>query len=91
MLESGAKMTKMTSEEDREAGAQNAGTENEASVGVGGSELNEPCWSVVSFESVAVHGLTYAEARSWLEKLQKQNVVGLCIVTDQAASRFSGQ
>lgn len=88
MLESGAKMTKMTSEEERDAGAQNAGTENEAG---GGSELNEPCWSVVSFESVAVHGLTYAEARSWLEKLQEQDVVGLCIVTDEAASRFSGQ
>jgi hypothetical protein len=85
-------MTKMTSEEEKDAGAQNAGTESEASGGGGsGSELNEPRWSVVSFESVAVHGLTYAEARSWLEKLQKQNVSGLCVVTDEAASRFSGQ
>ncbi|MDQ3800487.1 MAG: hypothetical protein M3384_13645 [Acidobacteriota bacterium] len=80
----------MTSEEEKEAGAHNTETENEVSGG-GGSELNEPCWSVVSFESVAVHGLTYAEARGWLEKLQKQNVAGLCIVTDEAASRFAGQ
>lgn len=91
MLESGAKMTKMTSEEEKDAGAQNVETENEISGGGSGSELNEPCWSVVSFESVAVHGLTYAEARSWLEKLQKQKVSGLCIVTDEAASRFAGQ
>ena len=79
-------MTKMTSEKNKEAEAQAARTESEAL-----SELNEPRWSVVSFESVAVHGLPYAEAQNWLEKLQKQNISGLCIVTDEAAARISGQ
>ena len=86
MLKSGAKMTKMTSEKNKEPNAQAAATGNEVS-----SELNEPCWSVVSFESVAVHGLPYREAQKWLEKLQKQNISGLCIVTDEAAARISGQ
>ncbi|HEY0049790.1 MAG TPA: hypothetical protein VGB68_10915 [Pyrinomonadaceae bacterium] len=76
----------MTSEKNKEAEAQAARTESEAL-----SELNEPRWSVVSFESVAVHGLPYAEAQNWLEKLQKQNISGLCIVTDEAAARISGQ
>lgn len=79
-------MTKMTSEKNKEPEAQAARTESEVP-----SELNEPRWSVVSFESVAVHGLPYAEAQNWLEKLQKQNISGLCIVTDEAAARISGQ
>ena len=86
MLNSGTKMTKMTSEKDKKQDAQAAAAENEIS-----SELNEPRWSVVSFESVAVHGLPYAEAQNWLEKLQKQNISGLCIVTDEAAARISVQ
>jgi hypothetical protein len=52
------------------------------------SELREPRWSVVSFESVAVRNLTYDEAKNWLEKLKKQNVSGLCVVTDEAAKRL---
>jgi hypothetical protein len=86
MLKSGAKMTKMTSEKNKKSDAPAAETENEVS-----SELNEPRWSVVSFESVAVHGLPYAEAQKWLEKLQKQNISGLCIITDEAAARISGR
>jgi hypothetical protein len=35
--------------------------------------------------------LTYADAKTWLEKLQKQNVSGLCVVTDEAAARMTGQ
>lgn len=86
MIKSGAKVAKMTSEKDKETGAEAAGTENEAL-----SELSEPRWSVVSFESVAVHGLTYRDAKNWLEKLQKQNIAGLCIVTDEAAARILEQ
>lgn len=51
-------------------------------------ELNEPRWSVVSFESIAVSGLPYDEAKKWLAKLEKQKVAGLCIVTDEAAARI---
>lgn len=53
------------------------------------SELVEPRWSVVSFESVAVRGVTYDEAIKWMEKLRKQKISGLCIITDEAAARFS--
>jgi hypothetical protein len=60
-----------------------AASENELT-----SELNEPRWSVVSFESVAVRNLTYDEAKKWLEKLKEQNVSGLCVVTDEAAERL---
>lgn len=52
------------------------------------SELVQPIWSVISFEAVAVSGLTYQEAQIWLRKLKNQNVSGLCIITDEAASRF---
>jgi hypothetical protein len=76
-------MTKTTSEKDKEPDAQTGETENDVA-----SELNEPRWSVVSFESVAVHGLTYADAKNWLEKLQKQDIAGLCVVTDEAAARI---
>lgn len=51
------------------------------------SEMTQPCWSVITYESVAVSGLTYAEALEWVEKLRSQKVSGLCIVTDSAAER----
>lgn len=51
------------------------------------SELNQPCWSVVTFKSIAVSNLTYKEARRWAKNLKKQGVSGLCVVTDEAASR----
>jgi hypothetical protein len=87
MINSGAKMTtEMTSEKDKEPeNAQAAETENAAA----GSEMSEPCWSVVSFESVAARGLTYTEAHKRLEKLEKQNISGLCIITDEAAARLA--
>lgn len=52
-------------------------------------ELGAPRWSVMSFDEVAVRGLSYEEAARWLDKLRSQNVHGLCIVTDEAANRFS--
>lgn len=53
------------------------------------SELNEPCWSVVTFKSVAVSHLTYEEAKQWAEDLKKEGVSGLCVVTDEAAGRVA--
>lgn len=53
------------------------------------SELTAPRWSVVTFESVAVSGLSYAEAAKWMDKLSKQKISGLCIITDEAAARIS--
>jgi hypothetical protein len=51
------------------------------------SEWEQPCWSVVTYETVAVSNLTYNEALSWIEKLKSQKVSGLCIVTNAAATR----
>lgn len=53
------------------------------------SELNKPCWSVVTFKSVAVSHLTYEEAKQWAEDLKKQGISGLCVITDEAAGRVS--
>ena len=53
------------------------------------SELALPRWSIVTFEGVAMSGLSYDEARELLGKLQKQNISGLCIVTEEAAARIS--
>ena len=52
-------------------------------------ELGAPRWSVVTFESVAVTNLSYDEASKLMEKLRRQKVSGLCIVTDEAAARIS--
>ena len=56
-----------------------------------GSELDEPIWSVVSFERVEANGLGYAEADRLLSELDDRGVPGLCIVTDEAASRIKTQ
>lgn len=54
----------------------------------GKAELEESCWAVITFDSVVAHHLTYEEALSWAEKLEKQMQNGVCIVTDQAAERM---
>ena len=53
------------------------------------SELDAPHWSVVSFEAVAISGVSYSEAVRGMENLSKQKVSGLCIITDDAAARIS--
>jgi hypothetical protein len=52
------------------------------------SELNEPRWSVVSFERREASGLTYEEAVRLMQQLEEKNVSGLCVVTDEAAGRI---
>lgn len=54
------------------------------------SELVEPIWSVVTYETVAASGLTYEEAEKLAERLRAERVSGLCIITDEAANRISG-
>lgn len=51
------------------------------------SELREPRWSVVSFETCMAKNLTYAEAEQKLGELEAAKVSGLCIVTDEVAER----
>ena len=53
------------------------------------TELELPLWSIVTFEGVAMSGLSYEEARKWMDKLNEQKISGLCIVTDEAAARMS--
>lgn len=55
------------------------------------NELSEPCWSVVSFETRAAGNLTYEQAADKLAELLEAKVSGLCIITDEAASRITGQ
>ena len=53
------------------------------------SELNKPCWSIISFEKQQAKNLTYNEALKKINKLKKQNISGLCIITNEAAERIS--
>ena len=59
--------------------------------GVAGSELDEPIWSVISFERVEATRLRYDEADSMVSELEDRGVPGLCIVTNEAASRIKTQ
>ena len=53
------------------------------------SELDLPIWSVVSFDRCEASGLTFAEASKKLAELETQKIAGLCLITDEAASRIS--
>ena len=50
-------------------------------------ELDEPRWSVVSFDQIQAGGLTYRQAAALQSALELNDVTGLCIVTDEAARR----
>ena len=52
------------------------------------SELDMPIWSVVSFDQCELSGLKYADAVSKIAELESKRVPGLCIVTDDVASRI---
>ena len=54
-----------------------------------GSELDQPAWSVISFEKCEASGLTYPQAMNKLAELESQKASGLCIVTDEAARRVT--
>jgi hypothetical protein len=52
------------------------------------SDLDEPRWSVVSFDQREASGLTYHQAVELITELDSHSVAGLCLVTDEAASRM---
>jgi hypothetical protein len=52
------------------------------------SELSEPRWSLVSFDKREAGGLTYPQAVRLMSELDLSGIAGLCIITDQAASRI---
>jgi hypothetical protein len=53
------------------------------------SDLDLPIWSVVAFDRCEASGLTFAEASKKLAELETQKIAGLCLITDEAASRIS--
>ena len=52
------------------------------------SDLEQPRWSLVSFERREAGGLTYNQAVALMAELDNHGMPGLCIITDQAASRL---
>jgi len=52
------------------------------------SELDQPIWSVISFERVADSGIDHAAAIKLMSDLEDQGVPGLCTVTVDAAARI---
>jgi len=55
------------------------------------SELDQPIWSVISFERVESSGIDHAAAIRLMSDLEDQGVPGLCIVTVDAAARIKTQ
>ena len=51
------------------------------------SELDEPIWSVVSFERVEGTLLDHQSAQRLMNELEFKRVPGLCIITNDAAAR----
>lgn len=51
-------------------------------------DIGQGIWSVVSFDKVEAHGLTYGQAARLSDDLEASGVKGLCIVTDAAASHI---
>lgn len=52
------------------------------------SELDQPCWSVVSFDRREAAGLSYRQASDLVGILDGRGISGLCVVTDDAALRL---
>lgn len=66
------------------------GQETTAAAGIDpGNELDQPIWSLVSFDRCEASGLTYAAAFEKLAQLDRDKIAGLCIVTDEAAARLA--
>jgi hypothetical protein len=53
------------------------------------SELEEPRWSVVSFDRIEAGGLTYRQAAELMILLDSHKLTGLCVVSDETASRMN--
>jgi hypothetical protein len=54
------------------------------------SELEKGRWSVISERGCEESGLTHEEARRLVHRLGGEGRHGLCIITDEAASRMTG-
>ena len=52
------------------------------------SELSQPRWALISFDSIIAAGLDYDTAAEFLRAKQAEKIAGLCIITDEAAARM---
>ena len=53
------------------------------------SDLERKTWSVISERGCEASALTYEEARRLVHRLGGEGRHGLCIITDEAASRMT--
>jgi hypothetical protein len=53
------------------------------------SELEAKRWSVISERGCEAGGLTHEDARRLVHRLGSEGHHGLCIITDEAASRLA--
>lgn len=51
------------------------------------NELHQQRWAVISERGVEASGMTYDDALTLLRLLTKDEIHGLCLVTDEAAKR----
>jgi hypothetical protein len=85
------KEKKEANKKPNKAASQDEGASNIAAHDDLPNELNEPRWSVVTFDRCAASNLTYSEAIQELEKLHAKHIAGLCIITDEAAERIKSK
>jgi len=52
------------------------------------SELKEPRWAVLSERGREESGLSYEEAAGLVARLRAERLSGLCVISDEAASRL---
>ncbi len=52
------------------------------------SELNERRWAVLSERGREESGLSYDEAAGLIARLRGERLSGLCVISDEAASRL---
>ena len=52
------------------------------------NELDEPIWSLISFERIEAADLDHQSALRLMNELDSKGVAGLCIVTSEAARRI---
>jgi len=74
---------------DQESPEQQQSVPKDTNVKKAINELQEPQWSVISFESCAGSGFTYDEAVEKMAELAKKEIYGLCVVTDDSAGRIN--
>jgi len=74
---------------DQESPEQQQSVPKDKNVKKAINELQEPQWSVISFESCAGSGFTYDEAVEKMAELAKKKIYGLCVVTDDSAGRIN--